>query len=662
MLPPVALADQPTSSITGKHIHKVHNKIPHPTFVISWTLDGRRLFTGNSAGEITLWDGKTFNFDGLVSSGRNEAIRAMTWSRSGDFLLIGDGGGSVGYYEPTLKPLYVLQSHKKAIRGLSFAPTDSKFVTCSDDSTLAIWDFAKRKCETVLEGHNWDVRCVDWHPYNSLIVSGAKDKLIKLWDSKSKTNIHTWQGHKGDVSKVTWNLNGNWFLSASRDYSMRIYDIRTMKELQVIRGNGEMCSVAWHPFHEKLFASGDANGDMSFWIAGQDTAQGRLYGAHASAIWDMKWHPFGHILCATANDTFTSFWCRNRPGEKMEDRYNDPTFVSTPTRAELEAQAQAQADINAMQVAATVATLGGGDDGDRNSAPLPVIHTEDFASSQKQHIVPGAIGMAAGSDWMSYLRSDGTSDGNNLIMDVDAAQAAPVPFYAGASRKSSKTNTSTMTMASTSIPGLGQANSGLAQRGGSFFGGSGASSSSSSSYSGRRVDTRRDDRRQDDGSYHSRDRYDRGDRNDRERTRSSHDRDYSRDRDRGDRDRDRDRDRGGDRDRGDSGKGGADRNSSSSSERASSSSSSFNDNRYQPTHAAPMNPYPPHGAVPPHMPFPPPGAFLPGAMPPPHMFPGMPPPGMFQPPPPQFAHMGMPPPPSQFPPPGSYPPQHPYPR
>ncbi|XP_073125833.1 polyadenylation factor subunit 2-like isoform X2 [Henckelia pumila] len=67
----------------------------------------------------------------------------------------------------------------------SFCRTDLKFCSCSDDTTVKVWDFAKCQEERSLSGHGWDVKCVDWHPSKSLLVSGGKDNLVKLWDAKS---------------------------------------------------------------------------------------------------------------------------------------------------------------------------------------------------------------------------------------------------------------------------------------------------------------------------------------------------------------------------------------------------------------------------------------------------------------------------------------------
>lgn len=44
--------------------------------------------------------------------------------------------------------------------------------------------------------------------------------------------------------------------------------------------------------------------------------------AHESSVWTLAWHPVGHILCSGSNDHTTKFWCRNRPGDTIKDKYN----------------------------------------------------------------------------------------------------------------------------------------------------------------------------------------------------------------------------------------------------------------------------------------------------------------------------------------------------
>jgi polyadenylation factor subunit 2 len=42
---------------------------------------------------------------------------------------------------------------------------DLKFCSCSDDTTVKVWDFARAQQISLLSGHGGDVKTVDWHPH-----------------------------------------------------------------------------------------------------------------------------------------------------------------------------------------------------------------------------------------------------------------------------------------------------------------------------------------------------------------------------------------------------------------------------------------------------------------------------------------------------------------
>jgi len=85
MLPPAARITNPADSIPSKHIHSSLNKIKHPVNVVRWTPEGRRLLTGSSSGEFTLWNGMSFNFETIMSVSRVESLVGsavrLTYSR-----------------------------------------------------------------------------------------------------------------------------------------------------------------------------------------------------------------------------------------------------------------------------------------------------------------------------------------------------------------------------------------------------------------------------------------------------------------------------------------------------------------------------------------------------------------------------------------------------
>ena len=62
-----------------------------------------------------------------------------------------------------------------------------------------------------------------------------------------------------------------------------------------------------------LFASGSFDGEVAYWMA-HSTEPLAIRHSHEQAIWDMAWHPAGHVLATVSNDTKVRFWCRDRPG------------------------------------------------------------------------------------------------------------------------------------------------------------------------------------------------------------------------------------------------------------------------------------------------------------------------------------------------------------
>lgn len=323
LLPAVAYSDNPSTSFAAKFVHTSLNKNRCSINRVLWTPTGRRLITGSQSGEFTLWNGQSFNFE-MILQAHDQAIRSMVWSHNENWMVTGDDGGSIKYWQNNMNNVKANKSaHKESVRDLSFCRTDLKFCSCSDDTTVKVWDFARCQEDRSLSGHGWDVKSVDWHPTKSLLVSGGKDNLVKLWDAKTGRELCSFHGHKNTVLCVKWNQNGNWVLTASKDQIIKLYDIRAMKELESFRGHRkDVTALAWHPFHEDYFVSGSFDGSIFHWLVGHETPQVEIPGAHDNSVWDLAWHPIGYILCSGSNDHTTKFWCRNRPGDTVRDKFN----------------------------------------------------------------------------------------------------------------------------------------------------------------------------------------------------------------------------------------------------------------------------------------------------------------------------------------------------
>ncbi|XP_053679913.1 pre-mRNA 3' end processing protein WDR33 [Anopheles nili] len=332
LLPPPSYMDNPSNAVTTRFVKTATNKMRCPIFTLAWTPEGRRLITGASSGEFTLWNGLMFNFETILQA-HDVSVRTMVWSHNDNWMVTGDHGGFVKYWQSNMNNVKMFQAHKDPIRGISFSPSDSKFASCSDDGTVRVWDFLRCQEERVLRGHGADVKCVHWHPQKALIVSGSKDNQqpIKLWDPKCGQALATLHAHKSTVMDLKWNDNGNWLVTASRDHLLKLFDLRNLsEEVQVFRGHKkEASAVSWHPVHEGLFASGGSDGSILFWNVGTDKEVGSIDMAHDSIVWTLAWHPLGHILCSGSNDHTVKFWTRNRPGDQMRDKYNLNTLPAS---------------------------------------------------------------------------------------------------------------------------------------------------------------------------------------------------------------------------------------------------------------------------------------------------------------------------------------------
>ena len=61
---------------------------------------------------------------------------------------------------------------------------ENHIITCSDDSTLKLWNFEEGKCVKILKGHSSWVICMEILN-NSTLMSVSADKTIKMWSIDS---------------------------------------------------------------------------------------------------------------------------------------------------------------------------------------------------------------------------------------------------------------------------------------------------------------------------------------------------------------------------------------------------------------------------------------------------------------------------------------------
>lgn len=117
LMPPSSYLDNPSNSITTRFVKTATNKMRCPVFTLAWTPEGRRLITGASSGEFTLWNGLTFNFETILQA-HSTSVRSMIWSHNDNWMVTGDHNGYVKYWQSNMNNVKQFQAHKEPIRGL----------------------------------------------------------------------------------------------------------------------------------------------------------------------------------------------------------------------------------------------------------------------------------------------------------------------------------------------------------------------------------------------------------------------------------------------------------------------------------------------------------------------------------------------------------------
>ena len=71
----------------------------------------------------------------------------------------------------------------------------------------------------------------------------------------------------------------------------------------------DVTAIAWHPHHNRMFASGGFDGSLKFWMLDEEKPLADVPEAHEGSIQALAWHPIGHILSSGSHDQTVRFWC-----------------------------------------------------------------------------------------------------------------------------------------------------------------------------------------------------------------------------------------------------------------------------------------------------------------------------------------------------------------
>ncbi|KAJ1509375.1 hypothetical protein HMI56_006827 [Coelomomyces lativittatus] len=156
-------------SKTGRLRHNLtHTSKPGATTNVIFTMEfspsGNWLVTGSTSGSVNVWDlvsGKQTQMFACHTS----AIFALIWINETTFIS-GSADTSIVAYDVDKGEIMAWREHTGEINELKYHAPAKLFASCSDDTTIRIWDHTQSKSVGVLKGHEQPVLNIDWNPHS----------------------------------------------------------------------------------------------------------------------------------------------------------------------------------------------------------------------------------------------------------------------------------------------------------------------------------------------------------------------------------------------------------------------------------------------------------------------------------------------------------------
>ncbi len=150
-----------------------------------------------------------------------------------------------------------MEGHTGAVRSVKFSADGKLLVTCGQDATVRVWDFATgipltsfRNEEGKIRGHGEEVTAALFLPDGKRLLSASHDKSVREWNIDDYQEIRTLRGlvldgHADAVLDASYSPDRQHIVTASRDRTARTWNAGNGKvENEFTEGHSYLASSA----------------------------------------------------------------------------------------------------------------------------------------------------------------------------------------------------------------------------------------------------------------------------------------------------------------------------------------------------------------------------------------------------------------------------------